>query len=336
MVVDGIAYTFGVFLNEFVDDFNEGPGKVAWVGSLLSGMYLTAGENHTKSSQKSIHYLIYFLYSPSQGPVVSALANKFGCRAVCIAGAVLASAAFVLSTFSTSINMLMITYGVMGGIGFGMIYLPAVVCVGYYFEKKRSLATGIAVCGSGFGTFVFAPLATFLLEKLGGWRGANLVLAGLILNCAIFGALMRPLTYPQKKKEKPLMQRMFEEKRMQMERGSITGSYFTVTMPDGSTAQRLKTPLNNEPGVHSSLALDQIAQGQIHPVATLPTITESKVQESKENGNGTPSSDQQSPDEIRQRSRNSESDAGAENLTVDNNNIPRNASQPTFSSQTSG
>lgn len=270
--------------------------------------------------------------------MVSALANKFGCRAVCIAGAILASVAFVLSTFSTSVNMLMLTYGVMGGIGFGMIYLPAVVCVGYYFEKKRSLATGIAVCGSGFGTFAFAPLATFLLENLGGWRNANLVLAGLILNCAIFGALMRPLTYPKKSKDKPLMQRMYEEKRLQMERGSISGSYFTVTMPDGTTKQRLKTPLNADPGVHSSLALDQIAQGQqIHPVATLPTITESKVQEA--NGKGT-SSSEQSPTEVsvavgRQRSRNSESDA-ADTLNVDNNNIPRNASQPVFSSQTSG
>lgn len=225
----------------------------------------------------------------------------------------------------------------MGGIGFGMIYLPAVVCVGYYFEKKRSLATGIAVCGSGFGTFAFAPLATFLLEKFGGWRGANLVLAGLILNCAIFGALMRPLTYPKKSKDKPLMQRMYEEKRMQMERGSITGSYFTVTMPDGTTKQRLKTPLNADPGVHSSLALDQIAQGQIHPVATLPTITESKVQEVNGNGNGTSSNEQSPPEETssRHRSRNSESDAG-ELLTVDNNNLPRNASQPVFSSQTSG
>lgn len=43
MIVDGIAYTFGVFLNEFVVYYGEGPGKVAWVGSLLSGMYLTAG-----------------------------------------------------------------------------------------------------------------------------------------------------------------------------------------------------------------------------------------------------------------------------------------------------
>lgn len=128
------------------------------------------------------------------GPIVSALANKYGCRNVCIAGSLIASAAFVLSTFSKSITMLMITYGIMGGFGFGLIYLPAVVAVGYYFETKRSLATGIAVCGSGFGTFTFAPLANLLLAHF-DWQDANLILAGLILNCAIFGALMRPLTY---------------------------------------------------------------------------------------------------------------------------------------------
>lgn len=44
MIVDGIAYTFGVFLGEFVRYFGEGKGKTAWVGSLLSGMYLSCGE----------------------------------------------------------------------------------------------------------------------------------------------------------------------------------------------------------------------------------------------------------------------------------------------------
>lgn len=149
------------------------------------------------------------------GPIVSALANKYGCRVVCIAGSLISATAFVLSTFSTSVNMLMLTYGILGGFGFGLIYLPAVVAVGYYFETKRSLATGIAVCGSGvyhkrnlslknlikkicfvrlgFGTFTFAPLANLLLEHF-DWKNANLILAGLILNCAIFGALMRPLT----------------------------------------------------------------------------------------------------------------------------------------------
>lgn len=76
-----------------------------------------------------------------------------------------------------------------------MIYLPAVVCVGYYFETKRSLATGLAVCGSGFGTFVFAPLATTLLEHF-DWKGANLILAGLILNCAVSSLASDPLHSP--------------------------------------------------------------------------------------------------------------------------------------------
>lgn len=50
MVVDGIAYTFGVFLGEFVEYFGEGKGKTAWVGSLLSGMYLSAGKSFCRRS----------------------------------------------------------------------------------------------------------------------------------------------------------------------------------------------------------------------------------------------------------------------------------------------
>lgn len=52
MIVDGIAYTFGVFLGEFVNYYGEGKGKTAWVGSLLSGMYLSAGK-------KTIVWLIF-------------------------------------------------------------------------------------------------------------------------------------------------------------------------------------------------------------------------------------------------------------------------------------
>ncbi|XP_013138060.1 PREDICTED: monocarboxylate transporter 4 [Papilio polytes] len=274
LVVDGIAYTFGIFLPELVAYFGEGKGTVAWVGSLLSGVYLAAG------------------------PIVSALCNKYGCRAVCVAGSLVATVAFALSTLSKSVTMMMITYGVIGGIGFGMIYLPSVVAVGYYFETRRSLATGIAVCGSGVGTFSFAPLASILLQQFGSWQNANLLLAGLILNCAVFGALMRPLVYPKTSGQKPLLQRMAEEKRLQMERGSIGGSYFVVQLPDGTMEKRLKAPLNIDPGVHSSLNLEALARVPtvpnmpgVPPVPTLPTITEARVvdvdiDEKKKNENG--------------------------------------------------
>ena len=81
-----------------------------------------------------------------------------------------------------------------------MAYLPAIVAVSYYFEKRRSLATGLAVCGSGIGTFIFAPLTEVLLEHF-GWKGTILILSGILLNCIPCGALFRPVEYPKKKKK---------------------------------------------------------------------------------------------------------------------------------------
>ena len=63
---------------------------------------------------------------------------------------------------------------------------------GYYFDKKRAFATGIAVCGSGIGTFVFAPLGSYLVEEY-GWKGANVIIGAIILNGVVFGAIFRPL-----------------------------------------------------------------------------------------------------------------------------------------------
>lgn len=67
-----------------------------------------------------------------------------------------------------------------------------------YFEKKRSFATGIAVCGSGLGTFIFAPLTEFLIQTY-FWKGALLIITAITLNCIVFGALFRPLETRRKK-----------------------------------------------------------------------------------------------------------------------------------------
>lgn len=65
----------------------------------------------------------------------------------------------------------------LGGIGAGLIYVPAVITTGFYFERWRALATGIAVCGSGIGAFLLAPISDLLIKNF-GWRGALLFQAG--------------------------------------------------------------------------------------------------------------------------------------------------------------
>uniref|UniRef100_A0A1I8GV19 MFS domain-containing protein n=1 Tax=Macrostomum lignano TaxID=282301 RepID=A0A1I8GV19_9PLAT len=123
-------------------------------------------------------------------PIAGALVNKFGCRPVCIAGAVLATAAFVISSFAPSLAVLTFSYGILGGIGFGLIYLPSMVCVNFYFEEYRALAMGLAVCGTGIGTMVMGPLTRALAEEF-GWRNCLLILGGIVFNSAVF-ALMKP------------------------------------------------------------------------------------------------------------------------------------------------
>ncbi|CAL8110736.1 unnamed protein product [Orchesella dallaii] len=312
LIVDGIAYTFGVFLPKIAESLGQGKGQVAWAGSLLCGVYLCVG------------------------PIVSALANKYGCRSVCIAGSFVGSAGFALSYLSPDLSILMLTYGVVGGVGFGLIYLPAVVCVGYYFESKRALATGIAVCGSGVGTFVFAPFASWLLSIM-EWRSANLVFSALILSCGLFGTLMKPLEVQVEMddddddeedverggggRSKPLLQRMAEDKRHYLERGSLAGSaYFMVQLPDGTMERRMKMPLNVDPGVHSSFHLDQLVSGggmtPVPTMALLPTITEAKTTETGSTA-GSDASREGSADPEKKKE-----EASSNNNTEDANPLP--------------
>lgn len=168
IVTDGMTYSFGIFYDEFLDYFKEGKGYTAWIASILVGVTLCSG------------------------PVSSSLVNRYGCRAVTIAGSILASACLALSVFAKSVTMLFLTIGLGTGLGLGLIYLPAIVSVTMYFERLRSLATGIAVCGSGLGTFIFAPLTEILIKRF-GWQGALLVISVIVLGCIVFGAMFRPL-----------------------------------------------------------------------------------------------------------------------------------------------
>jgi len=168
LIVDGLCYSQGIFFDEFRSEFATDAATASWVASVLTGTYSMVG------------------------PLVSAMVQCYGCRRVCFSGTIVAAAALATSTMSPDIVSFIFIYGLLTGIGFGMMYLPAIVMVGYYFERRRALATGIACCGSGMGTFMLAPLSTFLIRKF-EWEGATYVLAGIMLSGVVFSLFYVPL-----------------------------------------------------------------------------------------------------------------------------------------------
>lgn len=79
----------------------------------------------------------------SAGPISSSFVNRYGCRPVTIVGSILAAACLFASSYAENVGTLIFTIGIGTGLGLGLIYLPAIVSVTMYFEKYRSLATGM-------------------------------------------------------------------------------------------------------------------------------------------------------------------------------------------------
>ncbi|KAK2588247.1 hypothetical protein KPH14_004277 [Odynerus spinipes] len=166
MIADGVSFSFGLLYIEFLKEFGASKAKTAWIGSLFMAVPLLSG------------------------PVMSALVDRYGCRKMTIAGGLISGLGFVLSCFSDSIEVMYLTFGVIAGLGLGLCYVTAVVSIAYWFDKKRTLAVGLGACGTGIGTFVYAPMTTFFIEEY-GWRGTCLMLAGTFFNMIVCGAVMR-------------------------------------------------------------------------------------------------------------------------------------------------
>ena len=78
------------------------------------------------------------------------------------------------------------------GIGHGLAYTPAIVVVGYYFDKYRTVASGIASVGAGVGMMSFPPLIQFFMDYY-SWREIMVFISCLYAQICVFGALMMPL-----------------------------------------------------------------------------------------------------------------------------------------------
>ncbi|CAH8625602.1 unnamed protein product [Heterobilharzia americana] len=125
------------------------------------------------------------------GPIVSALSNQFDFRPVAMIGAIISTIALFSSAFVTSIEQFILTFGLLGGIGLSFIYLPAIATVGHWFQQKRPLAVGLALCGSGMGCLIGGQAIPRLIV-LFTWRGTLIILSAVCFQCLTLILLFRP------------------------------------------------------------------------------------------------------------------------------------------------
>lgn len=118
--------------------------------------------------------------------------DKFGPRIVVMLGGLMFSAGVIASGFSTNPVVMIITFGIMGGIGIALGYSATTPCAIKWFDPSRKgVVSGIVVSGVGIAPVLFAPLANFLINRHGLQQ--TFIILGVLAFVAIvlFGLILR-------------------------------------------------------------------------------------------------------------------------------------------------
>jgi MFS transporter, OFA family, oxalate/formate antiporter len=119
------------------------------------------------ASEAQLPFSIFLACFAIAMPLTGRFINKYGPRKVAIVGGILCGLGWLLASISSSIALLCITYGVIGGLGVGIAYGCPVNVATKWFPDKRGLAVGLALFGFGFSAFVTGNLANVIIGSSG-------------------------------------------------------------------------------------------------------------------------------------------------------------------------
>lgn len=124
-------------------------------------------------------------------PVATTTTRLFGTRTTMSIGVCLESASLIGASFAHTIWQLFLSQGICFGLGMGFLFIGSVPVVPQWFTTRRSLASGVATCGSGIGGLVYSLAAGAMLETIGlAWAFRVLGIIVFVVN-GICTILMR-------------------------------------------------------------------------------------------------------------------------------------------------
>jgi len=139
---------------------------------------------HSNLPAVQITFSIVIVLQTWLSPLQGYLIDKFGARLLITTGCLLSGLGWVTSAYVTDLAGLYFTYGLLCGIGTGIVNIGIIGLMVRWFPDRRGFATGIVAAGVGFGAIVTTFPIDNMLKSTGYQH--TLVAFGIIL--AVIGA----------------------------------------------------------------------------------------------------------------------------------------------------
>ncbi|KAL3229726.1 putative transporter ESBP6 [Nakaseomyces bracarensis] len=152
---------FGVFLGFYLNN-DTYPGASKYDYAFTAGLTVFLGQG--------------------LAPFVMVLMRVIGLKPTMLFGDALLLAGFLLASFSKKIWQLYLTQGVLAGAAISLVFVPATAVIPGWFLKRRAIAMGISLLGTGAGGVTYGLAVNKMIQNDGNTRWALRILA---ITCSI-------------------------------------------------------------------------------------------------------------------------------------------------------
>ncbi|XP_047112345.1 monocarboxylate transporter 9-like [Schistocerca piceifrons] len=201
------------------------------------------------------------------GLFVGPLIKIYSYRKVALVGCVLSAVGLILTAPANSMAHILATYSIVGGLGVGFAWSSTFVSLNYYFSKYRGQAIGLSMAGTAVGMMLMPQAVQLLLAEF-QFRGAVLVLGGIALHSVAGAALLQPVRWHLRPKEKEKT----EEKNMlcnDMGRDKKKEEVQTALL----SAPKIEVTSEADEKLARAVAAVVAAGGTVRPRSQMPRIT---------------------------------------------------------------
>lgn len=165
------TYGFGVFFKPLLNEF------------------------HWDRGVTSIAFSVYMVCYGTSGIFMGMLTDRYGPRLTMALGGLLIGTGLLLLSRVHALWQLYLYYGLFVGVAMGAFFGPLSTTVSRWFDKRRGLALGILMAGTGSGGFIVPPLTERLISSH-GWRTTYLV-TGILCWGIILGSSLLMKQHPK-------------------------------------------------------------------------------------------------------------------------------------------
>jgi MFS family permease len=119
------------------------------------------------ATESGLPYTVFLCCYALSMPIAGQVIEKIGPKMTALLGGFILSLGWVLSGYAGNITSFVITFGVLGGCGVGLVYGAPLAVVANWFPQNRGLAVGLTLAGFGLSPFITAPAAHYLIVHHG-------------------------------------------------------------------------------------------------------------------------------------------------------------------------